>query len=346
MLRDIKMRCKQTVLLLLLGFILTTSFSVAGVNNDNSRKELNQASVKVAVTIVPQVEWIEEIGGEHVDVSPLIPAGQSPHTYNPTTDDLIFMSEADVWFSIGLTDFETANKGALIGASENPSFQYVNLSIGLDLLQEQVHNEGLVMNQVASNVDPHIWLSPTRTIHMLGTIRDKLQEIDPAHSAEYATNAASYISRLTDLNSTIAYRLSAVNKTVMLVFHPSWGYFADDFGLTLIALEEDGKDPSSAHFVKVIDEARANDVGAIFIQEEVSVSVADAFAREACVEIVQLYPLASDYYNNLDWTTDLLVVKLDQEPVCKGVPGFTISIALFVLITVAIPILIRRKKNG
>ena len=70
------------------------------------------------------------------------------------------------------------------------------------------------------------------------------------------------------------------------------------------------------------------------------------FARDACVEIVRLYPLASDYYDNLNWTTDLLVEKLDQEPVCLRVPGFTIGVVLFITIIMALPVLVKKRKNG
>ena len=341
------MRLKSIVFLFVVSIVLTKSNIIAMTDVQNSENKSNQASVKAAVSIEPQVEWLEEIGGDFVEVFPLVPAGQSPHTYNPTTTDMIFMSEADVWFSIGLTDFDIANRDALIAVSENPNFQYVDLSIGLDLLESTDHaHEDLSTNQAAVNVDPHIWLSPTRTISMLETIRDKLQEIDPAHSSEYASNAASYISRMTTLNNSIASRLSTVNNTVMLIFHPSWGYFADDYGLEIIALEEDGKDPTSAHLIAVIDAAKAHDVGVIFVQEEISSSVAEVFARDACVEIVTLYPLASDYYDNLNWTANLLVEKLDQEPVCLKVPGFTVNIVVLVSITMTIPILIRKRRNG
>ena len=340
------MKISKIFMVLLLSLIITTSLTKSNLTQTLIEDNLNQVSVKIAVSIVPQVEWIEEIGAEYVDVLSLIPEGQSPHVYEPTTTELIFMDDADVWFSIGLTDFDKANKAAILEAAQNPSFEFVNLSIGLDLLEIESHeHEGMNLEQETVNVDPHTWLSPSRTIIMLEQIRDKLQEIDPTHAAEYSTNTASYISQLTALNTTITNRIDTIQNKHMLVFHPSWGYYAHDFGLELISLEEEGKEPSSSHFAEIVEEARLHNVGAIFIQEEFSTEIAQAFASEACVEIVRLYPLSADYLDNLNWTTDILVEKLDQEPVCQGVNGFVTGLVLTAIVILTIPILIRRRKQ-
>jgi zinc transport system substrate-binding protein len=340
------MKIRNVLMFVILSLTITTSLVQSNIDQTIINDTLQQTTVKAAVSIVPQVEWLEEIGGEHVDVLSLIPEGQSPHTYEPTTTELIFMDDADFWFSIGLLDFDKANKAAILEAAQNPSFEFVNLSIGLDLLEIEAHeHEGMTLADEDENVDPHTWLSPSRTIKMIEKIRDKLQELDPTHATEYDANAASYISQLTSLNATIANRIDTIQNKHMLVFHPSWGYYAHDFGLELISLEEEGKEPSSSHFAEIVEEARLHNVGVIFIQEEFSTEIAQAFADEACVEIVRLYPMSANYFNNLNWTTDILVEKLDQAPDCQGVNGFTIGLVLAATIVMTIPILIRRKKK-
>jgi zinc transport system substrate-binding protein len=295
--------------------------------------------LKVAVSIMPQTEWVEEIGGEHIDVQALIPAGQSPASFAPTSTELTFIADAEVWFAIGLLPFDKAHKAAVLDAAESPSFQFVNLSIGLELLEVEGHDHDHEEEGEEENgytIDPHTWLSPTRAIQMVETIRDTLKSIDPTNAGDYDTNAASYIGKLTALNTTIATKMASVNNTHMLVFHPAWGYFAHDFGLTLVALEEEGQDPTSEHFAEVIDLAREENVGAIFIQEEFSITVAQAFAVEACVELIQLKPLAPDYIDNLNDTADLLQEKLDQAPFCAVDTSLLFAGALIAVSLIAI----------
>jgi len=185
------MNIKRMLFIALLGLIIMIPLAQSNQNQTFFDNELNQAAVKVAVSIVPQIEWIEEIGGEYVDVLSLIPEGQSPHTFEPTTTELIFMENADVWFSIGLLAFDKAKKDAILDAVQNPNFEFVNLSIGLDLIESigHEHEDSFTIEEEEGNIDPHTWLSPTRTITMIETIRDKLQQIDPIHDSEYDANA-------------------------------------------------------------------------------------------------------------------------------------------------------------
>ena len=310
-------------LLVTLNVIITNSVMAAPENP-------TAADLSIAVSIIPFVEWVNEVGGEHVEVLSLIPEGQSPHTYAPTTTELTFVSTADAWFQSGLIDFDIQHEDAILSSAGFTTGDIVNFSEYVELLDMVEHEHDSPQTSQVINFDPHIWLSPTRAITSVEKIIEKLSLLDPTHTSEYTSNGANYITELENLNDTINNTLSSVENRHMLVFHPSWGYFCDDYNLELISLEEEGKDPSSQHYVEVLEEVELHQVGVIFIQEQISESIARSFARDACVEVVQLNPLAADYVNNLNATSNILAEKLDQAPICNKIPGYYPLALIFV----------------
>lgn len=316
---------KKSTQLILMAFIGLIFFGFQGLITTGQSETSNP--IKIAVSIVPQVEWLQEIGGDKVEVLSLIPAGQSPHSYAPTTTELTFVSNASVWFQMGLIEFDIAHKQAINQAG--PSMQIINLSVGLELIHIDEHQHEQPSSAEDEHepgaYDPHTWLSPTRVIQMVNIIAEKMAELDPSHANVYTTNAANYITKLTTLNNTISNLMNNVVNKNMLIFHPSYGYFCHDFGLKMIPLEEDGQDPSSQHYAEVLDEVKDEGVGVIFIQAEFSQSMAESFSRDAGVEIVRLYPLAHDYIENMNSTGHLVAEKLEQPPsVVNNISSFTI----------------------
>jgi zinc transport system substrate-binding protein len=324
--------------IMLIGLVFPLILGITLINHSNAQTPQRSAdpALKIAVSVLPQTEWIQEIGGNNVEVQALIPAGASPATYSPTANELTYLGNADVWFQIGLITFDIANEDALV-ENAKPGMQVINLSVGLDLLelgsidhQEEEHEDDdheEHSSPVAAEdehdheegaIDPHIWNSPTRVIQMVQKINQTLSTIDPTNAATYASNTAAYITKLEQLNSSISETMAGVQNRHMIIFHPSWGYFAHDYDLEMIALEDEGKDPSSEHFAEVIEIAKDKQVGTIFTQAEFSAEQAQAFSEEVCVEIVTLYPLAPNYIENMNTTANLIAEKLDQAPDCSA----------------------------
>jgi len=84
-----------------------------------------------------------------------------------------------------------------------------------------------------------------------------------------------------------------------IVYHPAFGYLADDYGLTMVALEQEGKEATPQQLEKIIDLAKKENIKAIFYQEEIDSSQSEAFAEEIGGKTIQLAPLAADYIGNL-----------------------------------------------
>lgn len=255
--------------------------------------------LNVVVSIVPQQYFVERIGGEHVDVTVMVPPGFSPATYEPKPEQLTALSEAAAYFSIGVP-FENAWLDRI--ASANSEMLMVDTTVGIERMPmvahhhhgEEEHHEG-----EPENPDPHIWLSPQLVKIQAQTIYEALVQLDPAHKAEYKANLDSFIVDIDALDADIREILDEVEIHKFMVFHPAWGYFARDYGLEMIPIEIGGQEPSAAELAALIEEAQEEDIKVIFAQPEFSTKDAETIANEIGGEVLLISPLAPNWLDNL-----------------------------------------------
>lgn len=147
--------------------------------------------------------------------------------------------------------------------------------------------------------DPHVWLSPARAKVLAAAVRDALTGLDPAGAAEYAANHAAFAAECDVLSAEIATLLGELPSRAFMVFHPSWGYFADEFGLTQLAIEAGGSEPGPRELARIVDAARENNIRAVFVAPQFSQRTAEAVAREIGAGLIIADPLARDWAENL-----------------------------------------------
>ncbi|NOX71971.1 MAG: zinc ABC transporter solute-binding protein [Candidatus Micrarchaeota archaeon] len=242
--------------------------------------------IEVFVSILPQAEFVEAIGGEHVNVHVMIPPGASPATYDPSPSSLAKLSEADVYFRIGYIPFEKAHMKAI--ESVNPSMKIVDTSNGINLRYEE--NGG---------VDPHIWLSPKLVEKQVEIIARTLKDLNPDNAGEYEKNKDAYILRLEKLHEDIADATSSMKIRKFIVFHPSWGYFADEFNLEQISIEVDGKEPTASKLKELVNIAKDEGIHVIFYEPQFSKESAETIAKEIGGKVVPIDPLPENYIRRM-----------------------------------------------
>uniref|UniRef100_UPI004047F84D metal ABC transporter solute-binding protein, Zn/Mn family n=1 Tax=Aliarcobacter sp. TaxID=2321116 RepID=UPI004047F84D len=148
--------------------------------------------------------------------------------------------------------------------------------------------------------DPHAWTSPSNVKIMAKNIYDTLVESDPNNKAYFERNYSKFIEEINQTDEQIKNILSVLPKdSKFMVFHPSWGYFAKEYNLTQLAIEVEGKEPKPKVLQKIIDEAKEQNVKAIFTQTEFSDKSAKAIANELKIKVLKETPLAKDWSENL-----------------------------------------------
>jgi zinc transport system substrate-binding protein len=256
----------------------------------------------------------------------MIPPGFSPATYEPSPQQLKKLQTADIYFRIGHIPFEKAQMGRL--TQINNSMKVVDTSEGIELLEMTEHShdkeeqgdepsfaeasEGKEHGDEHDHEagDPHIWLSPKLVKTQAKNILDALVDVRAEDKEFFQANYEQFIKDLDELDEKLEATFAPIQGETFLVFHPAFGYLADAYGFEQEAIEIEGKDPSPEQLKGIIDEATADGIKVIFVQKQFSTESAEAVAEGINGAVVQIDPLAKDYFANLELMSNTIVNKL------------------------------------
>lgn len=257
--------------------------------------------IQAMVSVLPQADFVKRIGGDKVSVSVMIPPGFSPATYDPSPDQLIKLQQADVYFRIGKIAFEEAQMERLSQINRNMKIVDTSLGVTFQELAEHGHeDEGLDHQESEGGEDPHIWLSPVLVKIQAKNIYEALVELSPENSNYFLSNYNQFITELDFLDAKLKEAFAPISRKTVLVFHPAFGYLASQYGFIQEAIEMGGKEPSSEHLRDIIDQAKAEQIKVVFVQKQFSTKSAQAVAETISGTVIQIDPLAEDYFANLE----------------------------------------------
>ena len=274
--------------------------------------EATSDKINVLVTTPMLGDFVNEIGGENINLTILMPAEIDPHTYDPSPQDASKIADADVVFYVGLK-YEPS---ALIKLIENTSNEAaVLVEVGEEInpieFSEEGHDdhddedghddeeghddhdeeEGHEGHGHGSE-DPHFWFDPLRVAIAAELMINQLTELDPSNSEAYKTAGEAYISELNELDSTISALIETVpsENRKLITTHESLGYLEARYGVevltTIIPSLTSADEISPAQLVDVLDVIEDNDVKVIFIESEAPSVYAETIAAEANIRTV------------------------------------------------------------
>ena len=252
----------------------------------------------VFVSIEPQAYFVERIAGEQVSVEVLVPPGKSPAVYSPNPSQMAKLAGAGLFFTIGVP-FERSLIPKIKGATQ-----------GLTLVDT---TQGIALRQfVGGGTDPHVWMNPILVKTQAENICNALCRALPESSDYFRANLRLFQADLDRLDQTIATALASVAGENIFVFHPVFGYFADQYGLIQMAVEVEGKAPKGRALADFIKQARAAKARVIFVQPQFDTRTADKIATAINGVVIPLDPLARDYINNLTEMAQTIKKAFDQ----------------------------------
>jgi len=278
--------------------LLIAMLILAGCNRATSPADSpGDGKIPVVVSIQPQRWLVEQVGGELVDVMVMVSPEDDPHSYQPTDAQISRAMQSTVYFRIGVPVESGPWFQALRGSGK---LEVVDTRRGIELREmhghacnHEEHDHGHHHHDHAGR-DPHIWTSPRLLKIQAATVAQTLAELAPEKADEFQQNLAAVHSRLDEVDAEIRERLGPYAGRVMLVFHPAWGYFADEYGLRQVAVEIEGKEPSDAELTELQQLAREEGTRVIFVQPQVAGPAAEAVARAVGARVEVLDPLADD----------------------------------------------------
>lgn len=281
--------------ILLIGFItILIAGTVIAIFFMHGNEVERDQKIVVGVTILPQSDFVRNIAEDQVDIIVMTPPGADPHTYEPSPEQLRAISNAKIYFKVGSgIDFEKTWMKKL--EDLNPDMVVVDGSKDIKIIDN----------------DPHIWLSPRNAIKMVENFYDELVRIDPVNKDLYEHNKNKFIVELADLDKELRDKFNQYDNKAFLVYHPSFGYLAKEYGLAQIAVEAEGKEPTPQDIRRCIDLARELNLSYVFLEPQFPKRYAETIAKEIGGKIVYIDPLPENYIENMIKLLDMLVLEFE-----------------------------------
>ena len=280
--------------------------------------------LQVIASIFPIADMARQVGGNDVEVTTVVPAGASPHTFEMKPSLVKTFASAKVFLMIGAGLEFWADQ---LVQSSGRKLKPVVLSDGITLIRsaDPHHDESVEETPHASNKsahtehahshdggNPHVWLDPHLAKIMVTRIQQALSIADPAHASDYEDRAKAYLGKLDALDRDIADTVNQFRTRQVISFHASWDYFAARYGLTLAGVIEKtpGRNPTPREIAGIVSSIRKFDIRAVFAEPQFSPKVADVIAREAGVRVLILDPLGGETLAGRNTYIDLMTYNL------------------------------------
>lgn len=252
------------------------------------------ASSTIAVSIEPIRFLTEQIAGDRFQVFALVPKGSSPENYEPTPQQIMDLADSKAFFLTGGLNFEKTQISRL--QKNAPELRTYNLSDSIQWIK----------NPDKSN-DPHIWMSPRNARIIAHNICKYLCELDSAETSTYQQNLERLQTRIDSADNVIRKRLAPLQNRTFFILHPALTYFAHDYGLRQLCVNEGDKEPSPGRIQQLIRQGKGQKVRIFFVQEEFSDHAAKLISSETETHIIRINPLAYDWLSEVCRTAQLLL---------------------------------------
>lgn len=270
-------------------YILTLFIlSACGNTTQKSEKPI------LTVTLEPLRYFTEAIAGDNYEVVSMVPKGSSPESYDPTPQQLVNLSKSQAYFRIGYIGFEQAWMKKL--EANCPNMKVYDTSKGIDLIRDKGHWHGDHFHE--GGVEPHVWNSTQNALIIADNIYQALCELDSTHQEDYQKRLDVLKQTIRQTDANVRTLLENADST-FLIYHPALSYFARDYGLKQVSIEEGGKEPSPAQLKTLIETCRNENVHTIFVQQEFDQRNAQLIANELGVNIVSINPLSYDWVKEM-----------------------------------------------
>lgn len=268
---------------------------IAAACGNGDETAASEGRVTVVASFYPIFEAAQRVGGDLVQPTNLTPAGSEPHDFELTTRDVDRLEDADLvlYFGRGFQPAVEATAERVRGRAVDLLGDDANLAPPEDGHGHAEGEEEEEHEEEELEVDPHIWLDPTRYRNMVLAVAEALAQVDPANAPTYRANAQAYGAEIEELDRAYEAGLADCERRTMVTSHAAFGYLAERYGLVQesIAGLEPESEPDPQRLAELADDIRADGTTTIFFETLVSPRVAEALAREAGVATAALDPL-------------------------------------------------------
>ena len=293
---------------------IVLSIVLIACGTGSTTDEATSGKINVLATTPMLGDFVNQIGGENINLTILMPPEVDPHTYDPSPQDATKIADADVVFYIGLK-YEPSALIKLLENTSNSDSVLVEVGESINPIEfseeghddhddhkdhddhddeegHDDHDEEGHDDHDHGSEDPHFWFDPLRVAMAAELMMNQLIELDPSNSEAYKTAGEAYISELNELDSTVSALIETVpsKNRKLITTHESLGYLEARYGVevltTIIPSLSSADEISPAELVDVLDVIEDNDIKVIFVESEAPSVYAETIAAEANIKTV------------------------------------------------------------
>lgn len=284
----------------------------------SSSSGAKDGTLTVMASFYPLQYLAEKIGGEHVTVTSLTPAGAEPHDLelSPKTVDALSSADAVIY----LAGFQSAVDEAIEQQAPktvidvSPAVQLVEAGVDANHPSEEEDEDtdeaqsseadGHEDHHHDMSADPHFWLDPVRMANAATLVGDKLAEANPANAEMYKTNAKALKDELTSLGNDLVSKTSTCQIKTFVTAHTAFGYLADRTGLTQVGISglDPDSSPSPARLAEISQIAKDQGVTTIFTEALIDPKIAQTLADDLGISTAVLDPIESQTDPSKDYS--------------------------------------------
>lgn len=238
----------------------------------------------VTVTISPYKYFVDQIAKGKVNVNVMVSNGNNPETYEPYAQQMMELSKSALYLKVGSIGFEQTWMKKL--QDNAPDMKVIDTSVGIKPAKTP-----------GGNIDPHVWMSCSNARIIASNILKALCELEPKNKAFFEKNYQSLLSIIDKRDSTIkeSFKKDPYLVRKFVIYHPILTYFARDYQLEQLAIEEEGREPSAAQLKSLIQRARKENIKFCLIQAEFANRNTTTFIKESHTKPMDINPLQGDW---------------------------------------------------
>lgn len=251
-------------------------------------RPITQSRPTIVVSIQPQRYVLEQIAGKYYDVVALLQDGANPEQYEPSMNNVMALEQCDAYFMVGHIGFEAAILNRV--TANRPDLKVCDTGVGINMINT-AHG--------GTSRDPHVWASVRNARLMAQNMLAALIELDAKHERYYRSRCASLTKHLNELDSTIAAQLDSCSSKAFVVWHPALSYFARDYGLTQISVEDESGNVTPRRIGQVVEEAKNAHAQVFFYQKEFDSRAARSVNEQMRINMVEISPMSYDWESQI-----------------------------------------------
>lgn len=311
----IKLLCLLWAILLLLftGCASLATKEKGSGKESHSLPENRDRAVEVVTTIFPLEDIAGNLGGGRVKTTALLQSGASPHTYEPTVEQVKAVAKADLFLFVG-----GGLDNWVLGLAEAENVPALEITANMEeyLLgsDEDAGQNNHLQGHSHSSYDPHVWTDPLLVKEIIAPLITKeLKAIDPEGADVYDNALEKFQTDLDELHQEVAAAAGKFSKKQYISYHSAWNYFARRYGLEEVAAVEPfpGKEPSARWLTQLVRLAEEHQIDILLAEPQLSPKVAEIIAAEIKGRVLILDPLGGKGVPGRECYIDLIRYNME-----------------------------------